>query len=71
MTFNIKRHMHARVIFRCWQSDLIFFNKIVKVASSNSAHRETPQGPVIKEGQHPFDSELRSLCMHKALPVEA
>jgi len=43
-------------------------HKIVNVASSNSPHRETPQGPVIKEGQHPF--ELRSLCMHTVLPVE-
>jgi len=30
----------------------------MKVASSNSTHRETPRWPVPKEGQHPL--ELRS-----------
>jgi len=40
-------------------------HNIAKVASSNDAHRETPQGPVIKEKQHPF--EIHSLCMHTVL----
>ena len=47
-----------------WQSGLICSLKIVKVASSNSAHHELHRGlmNLKEEGKNLF--ELRSLCMH-------